>query len=55
MDEIDRIEVAANRLPVPLGFANQLYDLRGHIDVVRRRLVAMREGAGPADQGRAVT
>jgi hypothetical protein len=42
MDEIDRIEMAANRLPVPLGFANQLYDLRGHIDVVRRRLVAMR-------------
>ena len=45
MDEIDRIEMAANRLPVPLGFANQLYDLRGHIDVVRRRLTAMREAA----------
>jgi TRAP-type uncharacterized transport system substrate-binding protein len=42
MDEIDRIERAVNRLPVPLGFANQLYDLREHIDVVRRRLAGMR-------------
>ncbi len=40
MQEVDRIEDAVNRLPVPLGFANQLYDLREHIDVVRRRLAA---------------
>ena len=26
MEESDRIEEAVNRLPVPLGFANQLYD-----------------------------
>lgn len=45
MDEIDRIEESVNRLPVPLGFANQLYDLRGHIDVVRRRLTAIRTAA----------
>lgn len=45
MDDIDRIEEAANQLPVPLGFANQLYDLRGHIDVVRRRLNAIRSTA----------
>jgi uncharacterized protein len=38
MGEVDRIDAAVNKLPVPLGFANQLYDLRQHIDVVRRRL-----------------
>jgi TRAP-type uncharacterized transport system substrate-binding protein len=42
MNDIDRIEDAVNQLPVPLGFANQLYDLRQHIDVVRQRLTAPR-------------
>jgi TRAP-type uncharacterized transport system substrate-binding protein len=42
MHEIERIEDAVNLLPVPLGFANQLYDLREHIDVVRRRLMEPR-------------
>ena len=42
MHEIDRIEDAVNLLPVPLGYANQLYDLRQHIDVVRRRLAEPR-------------
>jgi TRAP transporter TAXI family solute receptor len=37
--KIDAIEDAANRIEVPLGFANQLYDLRQHIELVRRRLV----------------
>lgn len=41
MAEIDRVEEAVNRIPVPLAFASQLYDLRQHIDVVRRRLSAM--------------
>ncbi len=40
--EIDRVEEAVNRIPVPLAFANQLYDLRQHIDVVRRRLNSMK-------------
>ncbi len=40
--EIERVEKAVNRLPVPLAFANQLYDLRGHIDVVRARLASGR-------------
>ncbi len=42
LGEIERIEAAVNRIPVPLAFANQLYDLRGHIDVVRQRLEAAR-------------
>ena len=36
--EIERIEAAVDRIPIPLGFSNQLYDLRQHIEVVRRRL-----------------
>ena len=40
--EIERIETAVNHIPVPLAFTNQLYDLRGHIEVVRHRLEAMR-------------
>ncbi|MBI1205773.1 MAG: C4-dicarboxylate ABC transporter substrate-binding protein [Azospirillum sp.] len=37
--EIERIERAVNRLPVPLAYADQVYDLRDHIDAVRRRLL----------------
>jgi uncharacterized protein len=40
--EIDRIDAAVNKISLPLGFTNQLYDLREHIDVVRRRLAALR-------------
>ena len=39
---IEEIEEAVNQIPVPLGFSNQLYDLRQHIDVVRRRLAGAR-------------
>ena len=42
LSEIERIEEAVNRIPVPLAFANQLYDLRQHIDVVRRKLNSLR-------------
>ena len=42
LTEVDRVDEAVNRIPVPLGFSNQLYDLRQHIDVVRRRILAMR-------------
>jgi len=34
-----------DRIAIPLGFSNQLYDLREHIDVVRRRLAAVRAPA----------
>ena len=43
--QIEEIEDAVNRIPIPLGFTNQLYDLRQHIDVVRRRLKAVRAAA----------
>lgn len=44
LQEIDRIDEAANRIAVPIAFANQLYDLRQHIDVVRRKLQAVPTG-----------
>jgi len=37
---IEEIEQAVDHLKLPIGFANQLYDLRLHIDMVRRRLAA---------------
>jgi uncharacterized protein len=36
--DIERIDTAVRRIRVPLEFSDQLYDLRGHIDLVRRRL-----------------
>jgi uncharacterized protein len=50
--EIDTIEAAVDKMSVPRGFSNQLYDLRLHINVVRGHLAAMqglkRDGAaGP--------
>jgi uncharacterized protein len=48
--EIDRIEAAVSKIVLPLGFTNQLYDLREHIDIVRRRLTPQ---ARPAADARA--
>jgi len=36
--EFERIDTHVRRMRVPLYYANQLYDLRGHIDLVRQRL-----------------
>ena len=36
--ELDRIELAVDNIPVPLAFSDKLYELRQHIEVVRRRL-----------------
>jgi len=36
--EFERIETHVRQIRVPLYYANQLYDLRGHIDLVRQRL-----------------
>jgi hypothetical protein len=41
--ELDRIETAVDDIPVPLAFSDKLYELRQHIEVVRRRLT----GHGP--------
>jgi TRAP transporter TAXI family solute receptor len=44
--EIDRIENAVSQMRVPLALANQLYDLRGHIEIVRRRFAATYRSSG---------
>ena len=36
--ELERIDAAVSRIKVPLPFSEQIYDLRVHIDFVRRRL-----------------
>jgi TRAP-type uncharacterized transport system substrate-binding protein len=36
--ELERIDSAVRRIRLPLYFSNELYDLRGHIDLVRKRL-----------------
>jgi hypothetical protein len=38
--EIDRIDAGVRRVWVPHYYSNALYDLRGHIDLVRQRLLA---------------
>lgn len=40
LKELDHIEAAVDNLPVPLGFADRLYELRQHIELARRRLMA---------------
>jgi hypothetical protein len=37
-DELDRIDRAVSKIRVPLYFSDRLYDLRGHINIVRQRL-----------------
>jgi TRAP transporter TAXI family solute receptor len=37
--ELDRIEQAANRIPTPNAFADQVYTLRAHVQLVRRSLM----------------
>jgi uncharacterized protein len=44
-EELDRIDRAVSRIRVPLPFADQLYDLRGHIELVSRRLAQREAGA----------
>lgn len=38
-EELDRVDHAVSALPVPIGFAQDFYELRGHIEFVRLRLL----------------
>jgi hypothetical protein len=38
LGELDDIESRVGRTPVPLSYADELYALRSHIQLVRRRL-----------------
>jgi uncharacterized protein len=44
--ELDRIEEAVDDIPIPLAFSDKLYELRQHIEVVRRRLTGAAYGGG---------
>ena len=46
--DIDRVEREVIRVSVPLGFADQLYNLRAHIGLVRERILARRKACGAA-------
>ena len=39
--KLNRIEAHADKIHVPLAFARELYDLKLHIEFVRRRLQAI--------------
>jgi uncharacterized protein len=43
--ELQRIDTAVSRIRVPIPFADQLYDLRVHIELVGRRLAQREPGA----------
>jgi ABC-type nitrate/sulfonate/bicarbonate transport system substrate-binding protein len=47
MQELDRIETRVGNITVPLSYADELYALRSHINLVRRRLQA----GAPVPQG----
>ena len=40
-EELDRLDAQTERIGVPLSYAGELYDLRSHIQLVRRRLAAL--------------
>jgi TRAP-type uncharacterized transport system substrate-binding protein len=44
--EIERIEDAVSHIRFPLTFSDQLYNLRSHIDIVRRKIAARAQTMG---------
>ncbi|HEU4852701.1 MAG TPA: TAXI family TRAP transporter solute-binding subunit [Telluria sp.] len=48
LQRLDQIEEGANRVSLPLAFADVLYGLRGHINLVRQRVVAKTAAPMPA-------
>jgi uncharacterized protein len=43
--ELDRIEAAVDDIPIPLGFADQHFELRNQVGTVRNRLLGRASGA----------
>jgi hypothetical protein len=44
--EIERIEDAVSHIRFPLSFTDQLYNLRSHIDIVRRKIASRANAPG---------
>jgi hypothetical protein len=51
LEDIDR---AVNRIPTPLAYSENLYSFRGHIDLVRQRVIG-RLARAEAQQAKATT
>jgi TRAP transporter TAXI family solute receptor len=47
LDELDRIEERVARISLPLAYAEELYALRLHMDMLRKKLQAARENETP--------
>jgi hypothetical protein len=45
--EVERIEDAVSHIQFPLTFTDQLYNLRSHIDIVRRKIASRANTPGP--------
>jgi hypothetical protein len=50
--EVERIEDAVSHIQFPLTFTDQLYNLRSHIDIVRRKIASRANTPGPMDPKR---
>jgi TRAP-type uncharacterized transport system substrate-binding protein len=46
--EIERIEHAVSHISIPLTFSDQVYNLRSHIDIVRRKIASRNNAPGIA-------
>jgi hypothetical protein len=46
--ELDRIEDAVSHLRFPLTFSDHVYNLRSHIDIVRRKITSRTHALGRA-------
>ena len=51
LEEIEQLDARAGRILVPLSYAEELYNLRNHIDRVRAHLKARMEPAASEDAG----
>jgi hypothetical protein len=51
LSELDRIESAVDDIPILLAFSDKLYELRQHIEVVRRRLTGQSHGVAAVAAG----
>jgi hypothetical protein len=45
--EIEQIEDAVSHIRFPLTFTDQLYNLRSHIDIVRRKITSRANASEP--------
>ena len=48
MSDLDRIDEGVRTTQIPQNFADQFYQLRAHIDVVRRRVAVIKPVASSA-------